>query len=87
MRHDVWFGRSVGRIGSVPVLLLGILFALTTPLDADEETRRLLRALLVDTPVPPVAAPQFSLPELNGRAIRLADLQGRIVMLYFWTTW
>jgi len=87
MRHDVWFRRSVARIGIVPVILLGILLALATPLNADEETRRLLQALLVDTPVPPAAAPQFSLPELNGSAIRLTDLQGRIVMLYFWTTW
>jgi len=87
MRHDIWFRRSVAPMGIVPVFLLGILLALATPLDADEETRRLLQALLVDTPARPVAAPQFSLPELNGSAIRLADLQGRIVMLYFWTTW
>jgi len=74
-------------MGIVPVFLLGILLALATPLEADEETRRLLQALLVDTPLPPVAAPQFSLPELNGGAIRLTDLRGRIVMLYFWATW
>ena len=85
MRHDIWFRRRVAPMGIVPVFLL--LLALATPLDADEETRRLLQALLVDTPVPPAAAPQFSLPELNGGAIRLTDLQGRIVMLYFWTTW
>jgi len=87
MRQGIWFRRSVTRIGIVPVILFGILLALAMPLDADEETRRLLQTLLVDTPLPPVAAPQFSLPELNGSAIRLTDLQGRIVMLYFWTTW
>jgi cytochrome oxidase Cu insertion factor (SCO1/SenC/PrrC family) len=75
------------RMGIVPAILVGVLLALATPLDADEETRRLLQALWVDTPARPTLAPQFSLPDVNGAAIRLAELQGRIVMLYFWTTW
>jgi hypothetical protein len=87
MRHDVWFRRSGARIGIVPVILLGILLELAPPLDADEETRRLLQALSVDAPVRPAVAPQFSLLELKGSAIRLADLRGQLVMLYFWTTW
>jgi peroxiredoxin len=32
-------------------------------------------------------APEFSLSDLSGRAIRLANLQGRIVFLNLWTTW
>lgn len=87
MRHDVWFRRSVAPMGIIPICLLGILLALATRLDADEETRSLLHALFVDTPVLPASAPNFSLPELNRNAVRLADLQGRIVMLYFWATW
>lgn len=69
------------------VVLVGVLLALATPLDADEETRRLLEALWVDTPARPMVAPQFSLPDLNRTSIGLAGLRGRIVMLYFWTTW
>lgn len=82
-----WFRARVDRLVIAPLVLVGTLLALATPLAADEETRRLLQALWVDTPVRPAVAPQFSLPDVHGAAIRLADHQGRIVMLYFWTTW
>jgi cytochrome oxidase Cu insertion factor (SCO1/SenC/PrrC family) len=82
-----WFRTEAGRRVIAPLALVGILLALATPLEADEDTRRLLQALWVDTPVRPAVASPFSLPDLNGTPIRLADLQGRIVMLYFWTTW
>lgn len=36
---------------------------------------------------PPKPAPAFSLPDLDGKAHQLADLRGKVVMLFFWTTW
>jgi cytochrome oxidase Cu insertion factor (SCO1/SenC/PrrC family) len=36
---------------------------------------------------PPRPAPPFSLPDLNGRTTTLADLRGKVVMLFFWATW
>ena len=36
---------------------------------------------------PPRPAPAFELPDLSGRTQRLADLRGKVVMLFFWATW
>lgn len=33
------------------------------------------------------AAPAFRLPDLEGRMVSLQDYRGKVVMLYFWTTW
>ncbi|WP_455366931.1 peroxiredoxin family protein [Kaarinaea lacus] len=36
-----------------------------------------------DSPV----APKFSLKDINGKLYRLADYQGKVVIVNFWTTW
>jgi cytochrome oxidase Cu insertion factor (SCO1/SenC/PrrC family) len=36
---------------------------------------------------PPKPAPAFSLPSIDGRTVRLEDLRGKVVLLFFWTTW
>ena len=36
---------------------------------------------------PPKPAPAFELPALAGHSQRLADLKGKVVLLFFWATW
>ncbi len=44
-------------------------------------------AMEVQSYDPPKAASAFALPDLNGKTVRLEELQGKVVMLFFWATW
>ena len=35
----------------------------------------------------PKAAPAFTLPDLDGRKVQLADYKGKVVLLFYWATW
>ena len=47
----------------------------------------LLQALQLGRPTSRLEAPAFDLPTLGSRPVRLGDLRGRVVLLYFWATW
>ena len=36
---------------------------------------------------PPIAAPGWQLPNLEGKTVRLSDFKGKVVVLNFWATW
>ena len=35
----------------------------------------------------PKAAPAFTLTDLEGRKVQLADYKGKVVLLFYWATW
>ena len=36
---------------------------------------------------PPKPAPAFSLPDLDGKTVKLEDFRGKTLLLFFWATW
>ena len=44
-------------------------------------------ALNVQPYAPAKPAPDFTLQDLNGQAVHLADFRGKVVLLFFWATW
>ena len=44
-------------------------------------------ALDLQTYESPRPAPGFGLPDLAGHTRTLADLRGKVVLLFFWATW
>jgi cytochrome oxidase Cu insertion factor (SCO1/SenC/PrrC family) len=44
-------------------------------------------AMQVQPYEPPKPAPAFALPDLDGRTVRLEDFRGKVLLLFFWTTW
>ena len=80
----------------LPLLVRGLIgalvwaWALSSPAAAQgvpDDVRSLLGQVGIQVPSQATSPPSFSLQDLNGTPVRLADLKGRTLMLYFWTTW
>ena len=63
--------------------LLSVALLMTASLGAAQD----FAALGVHRYEPPIPAPAFALPDLNGKTVHLADFRGKVVVVYFWTTW
>ena len=68
--------RTYIRVAILGVLLLALVFALYSSFVKDPNEVKAGNE-----------APNFSLPQLNGQAIKLSDLRGKAVVLNFWGTW
>ena len=47
----------------------------------------LMFALAVNAPAQTASTPDLRLRDINGRALRLSDYRGKVVLLNFWATW
>lgn len=68
--------RTYLRVAILGVLLLALVFALYSSFVKDPNVVKA-----------GYDAPNFSLPQLNGPALKLSDLRGKAVVLNFWGTW
>jgi peroxiredoxin len=61
--------------------------SLTPPVPAPANLAPLFAALAMHRPPERREAPDFTLPDVEGRPVRLRDLRGKLVFLNFWATW
>jgi len=57
------------------------------PARTQAELEPLFAALGMHRPAEPTAAFDFTLPDLEGRPVRLRQFHGKLVLLNFWATW
>jgi cytochrome oxidase Cu insertion factor (SCO1/SenC/PrrC family) len=74
-----WLGRATAMTLSVLALLAA------APVSADTVADLLFELGFV--PLDGRPPPAFTLAGLDGRPVSLAQLRGRVVLLYFWATW
>ena len=64
---------------------VGLVLALLLPFGAAAAPD--FKALDVHPYQSPKPAPNFTLPDLEGHQRSLADLRGKVVLLFYWATW
>ena len=77
-------GLDRGREASRSVLAYQVGTALVTEAEAAGPD---FAAMQVQPYEPPKPAPALSLPDLQGKTVTLANLRGKVVLLFFWATW
>jgi len=54
---------------------------------ADEENYSTIGTALASVPSDSKPAPDFELPDVNGKKVKLSNFKGKIIILDFWATW
>jgi cytochrome oxidase Cu insertion factor (SCO1/SenC/PrrC family) len=86
MRTPYWRHLDIRR---TPVVVL-LLWLAVLPAQAGSDRPSLdtlIEEARISAPPKPFPAPSFSVADLAGGTVELDRLRGRVVLLYFWTTW
>jgi peroxiredoxin len=67
--------------------VLGLAAVLLLPLAAATASPEAMKALGIVEMRQPTAAPDVSLPTLDGRRVAMKDFRGKLVLVNFWATW
>jgi cytochrome oxidase Cu insertion factor (SCO1/SenC/PrrC family) len=79
--------RRPARCLALAALLVGGSLLLLEAAWAAPPVSALLETLRLARPTARLEAPAFDLATPDSRSVRLGDLRGRVVLLYFWATW
>ena len=76
------------KIKRVPILLIifgiGIILAFWSVPEAAEDPMSAFGVVKFNEGI---IAPRFKAKDLDGKLVRLNDFQGKVVLVFFWTTW
>lgn len=82
--HGRWVVRAGGVWLRLVALTLGFLLGLAMSASAAPDP---LEPLGLQAPKEQVEAPDFTLPDVSGKKLRLKDFRGKVVFLNFFATW
>jgi len=75
MMNWLFLSRGPSRGAALAITVLAVIAAISCqPLQPGSEVK-------------PVPAPNFTLPDIDGRAVSLSDHKGKVVLIDFWATW
>lgn len=72
---------------AIGCLTLGVLLGAPQPVHPASTMQDLMAALQVSPVREPTQAPDFTLQDLQGKAVSLRAFRGKVVLLNFWATW
>jgi peroxiredoxin len=84
MKEETQKDRRVNFQSLVIIFLVVILFGILILLQTKDSSCNLSGRPLMGKGVP---APNFTLPDLGGKMVNLADYKGKVVLLNIWATW